>query len=565
MERADGNRKLWLLKSTSGHHRPERLAAAIALGILAGLVPKLNLLAVVLYGLILVLPVHTLLAVVVSVCVACLSFQLDTAAHAIGQWLLSQSSLTPLWSSLERAPLVPWMSLHNTVVLGHLVIGTILLAPMYLISLRVFERIIYGGGARTATQTQSIQSYAPVPVEETEPLTTKREPYRQRDASPDRRRGEVSHPQESTVERSPLIIPPPKLHRAAGQSNSDSRLQSPDEPILFEPIDHARSSSSAPKRLIQPNHNQPSQVAQTQPQSGVNAWHMQHATGEAQFATAGALPKSLSQSAEVKFTSTTPAQNSKLPSDVFYPQMTEAAAAGRDEPATRQLPPAPERPEGVLSSLQLAQSASEVLAWVDDLLDECMAEEGMTLITQDTDASTASIFERQTIDDAEMSSPSDRANGPRWLMETTIEIVRLTDETMSDQSLMAEHSTDCQAQLDLSTQRSMENSSVMPTESMTRAWPRVGGMTTSSQTTDHGLPVQDTGEPTILNLNQATGRTSSDGRTASDGRTGFQQLVMAGVSREPEQRSTLPIEPVKGECLAYLLGHLRQSREGKSS
>ena len=556
MERADGNRKLWLLKSTSDHHRPERLAAAIALGILAGLVPKLNLLAVVLYGLILVLPVHTLLAVVVSVCVACLSFQLDTAAHSIGQWLLSQSSLTPLWSSLERTPLVPWMSLHNTVVMGHLVIGAILLAPMYLICLRVFERMAYRGGARKVSQTESIQSYAPVPVEETEPLTTKREPYRQRDAAPDRRRGEVSHPQESTVDRSPLIIPPPKLHRAAGQSTSDSRLQAPDEPILFEPIDHARSGGGGGGLK---SHVQPSHSAQGQPQPGVNAWHMQHAMGEAQFAVTGAPSKSLSQSAEVKVGSTAPAQSSKLPGDAFYPRMTEAAAAGRDEQTTRPLPPAPERPEGVLSSLQMAQSASEVLAWVDDLLDECMAEEGMTLIAEDTESSTSSIFERQTIDDAEMSSPSDRATGPRWLMETTIEIVRLTDETMSDQSLMAEHSTDCQAQLDLSMPRSTENPSVMPTESMTRAWPRVGGMNTSSQTTDHGLPVQDTGEPTILNLNQATGR------TASDGRTGFQQLVMAGVSREPEQRSTLPIEPVKGECLAYLLGHLRQSREGKSS
>ncbi len=153
MERADGNRRMWLLKSTSGHHRPECLAAALALGILAGLVPKLNLLAVVLYGLIFVLPIHTSLALVVSAIVALCSFQLDAVAHDLGTFLLRQDALQPLWSSLDRAPLAPWLSLHNTVVLGHFMIGTVLLAPMYMISVRIFERLEYGGASRSTVQT----------------------------------------------------------------------------------------------------------------------------------------------------------------------------------------------------------------------------------------------------------------------------------------------------------------------------------------------------------------------------------------------------------------------------
>lgn len=545
MERADGNRKLWLLKSTSDRHRPECLAAAIALGILAGLVPKLNLLAVILYGLILLLPVHTLLALAVSVGVALLSFQLDATAHSIGQTMLGHAALRPLWSSLERAPLVPWMALHNTVVLGHLVIGTVLLAPIYLASLRVFERIEYGGKKRQAVPADSIQSYAAVPIEEAEPLTTKREPYRQREAAPDRRRGEVKQPQESTVDRSPLIIPPPKLHRSAAQSSGDARLNAPDEPILFEPIDHAQASSHALK-----SHAQASQ-------SGVNAWHMQHATGETQLASTGAPRKSLSQAAEAK-SSERPSHSRKLSGNEFFPQMTEAAAVNRDDQARRELPPMPDRPEGVLNSLQLAQSASEVLSWVDDLLDECLAEEGMTLVTQNMEAAANPIFDRQTVDDADMSGLSDRG-GPRWLLETTVEIVRLTDETMSDQLMVAEQSLDCQAQPGISEPRSTESSRAMPTESISRAWPRVGGASAAGQVLGTTLPIHDAGEPTILNLNQATGR------GLADNRTGFQQLVMAGVSKETDDRATLPIEPVKGECLAYLLGHLRQSREGKSS
>ncbi len=159
--------------------------------------------------------------------------------------------------------------------------------------------------------------------------------------------------------------------------------------------------------------------------------------------------------------------------------------------------------------------------------------------------------------------PSEPGREPRWLVETTIEIVRLTDETMSDQLLATEPPMDCQAQTDLSTMRSTENAKAMPSESAMRAWPSVGGVTTASgavsSAVSTALPVQDVGEPTILNLNQAHGRSLSNNSSTS-----FQQLVMDGAGRE-EVRATLPIEPVKGECLAYLLGHLRQSREGKST
>ncbi len=52
MARPAGNRGMWLLKITSKHHSPERLAWALALGVMLGLVPKLNLLAPCLYVLV---------------------------------------------------------------------------------------------------------------------------------------------------------------------------------------------------------------------------------------------------------------------------------------------------------------------------------------------------------------------------------------------------------------------------------------------------------------------------------------------------------------------------------
>lgn len=534
MERADGNRKMWLLKSTSGHHRPECLAAALALGILAGLVPKLNLLAVILYGLILILPVHTLLALAVSAGVALLSFQLDAMAHNLGDYLLRQDSLRPLWGSLERTPLVPWMSLHNTVVLGHFVLGLVLLAPMYLISVRIFERIEYG---RLSAQAAPIQSYAPVSTEEAEPLTTKKEPYRHRDGAPDHRTAELPRTQESTVDRSPMIIPPPKLHRTAAQVESRSRLNAPDEPVLFEPVD--------------------------EDQQPLNAWHMNHATGETQYASGSRSPNAHSATAKATASPKTPTPTPS--SDSFFPQMSEAYSvdSAHGQPG-QTLPTAPTRPEGVLNSLELAQNTSEVLAWVDDLLDECMAAEGMALVSQDYDQSVNSTEPRASSSSDTDAMVGERPTQPRWLLETTIEIVRLTDDTMSDQLFVAEQSMNGSVPSDSPETRSMESSKVMPAESMTRAWPGVGGGAIAPGSVEPAMPAREPGEPTILNLSQA------NARNRTDARTGFQQIVMAGVlkdsvGKELEQRPTVPIEPVKGECLAYLLGHLRQSREGKST
>ncbi len=568
MERADGNRKMWLLKRTSGHHRPECLAAAMALGILAGLVPKLNLLAVLLYGLILVLPVHTLLALGVSAVVAVLSFQLDAVAHGIGQSLLGSAQLRPLWVSLERIPLVPWMSLHNTVVLGQFLLGMLLLAPVYMISLRVFERLEYGRSHRVAHR-QSVDGYAPVSTEEIEPLTTGQEPLR-RSSAPDIRRTELPKPHESTVDRSPLIIPPPKLNRAVAETRGSERLHAPDEPILFEPIDDA--------------------------QQRVNAWHMNHAVGQAELIAADNQRRPLTESAEAasailpvdkRLAGDARSTNYQASGDAFYPKMTEASAAGRDrESSAERVPPMPSRPEGVMNSLELAHSASEVLAWVDELLDECMAAEGMTIVAPHSEKRSSA--QASSAAEADGSASADGSQ-QRWLLETTIEIVRLTDETMSDQLLAAEpannssaqspsaHSTSTESksgQADLAQQdsvqadsaqaeslepRARENPRVMSAESITRAWPSVGGVAASSGSIDTALPMQDAGEPTILNLNQVTGRSRHEDRA------GFQQLVMASAVKDNEPRPTVPIEPVKGECLAYLLGHLRQTREGKST
>lgn len=125
---------LRLLRHLSKHNKNWHMALAIAVGVVAGLVPKTNLLAVAIFALVLVLPIHTLLAIGVSVVVSALADQLDPWSHRLGMWLLEHSKVEAFWRLMDSIPMVPWFSLYNSVVLGSLIIGLAAAYPVFVVS-----------------------------------------------------------------------------------------------------------------------------------------------------------------------------------------------------------------------------------------------------------------------------------------------------------------------------------------------------------------------------------------------------------------------------------------------
>ncbi|MCC6507510.1 MAG: TIGR03546 family protein [Pirellulaceae bacterium] len=557
-----GNRRLWLLKSTSDHHAPGRLAAAIALGFVAGLVPKANLLAVILYAALLLLPVHTLLGLVISAVVMLLAYRLDPLSSAIGNSLLMQPALRPLWFTLESAPIVPWLALHNTVVLGSLVLGLASVAPVYLVALRLFEHLEYGGSrARSTTR-----SYAPVQPDQPEPLIAPRTPQRHtsapdRHSQRDRRSAAVPlynepssqptprpvtqpviqptnqgmHSREmprppqltpqslapsgaqSSVEPaiSPLIIPPPKLNRAAQPASFQSRVADVDQPdelerVVFEPVQEVSPI--------------------------INSWHMGRAAGENQTSdliASGVGPRSL----------TAHASGGTQPENVHKDSIDSLRSrSGADAEA----PPFAFDHGDVVDSLQLAQSASEVLAWVDELLDECLAEEGMTIVTHHYDTLHAPVDTAEPVDQLDVSPQSDsvsQVSEHPWLMETTLEIVRWADDCMT---------------LDHSTAQEFDQHSEWAIGRLSQA---EHGQEMLSQQTNAERSFRAPSEGrSILPMNVSIAEGQSDPHSGAD----FEHLVMAEALKNPAP-ATLPLEPMRGESLGYLLGHLRQTREGKNT
>lgn len=121
-------RYLW--KALSAERSPNQIAWGVALGVLVGLVPKGNLTAW-LFGIILVATKVNLGAgMLAAILVSTISVGIDPLTHEIGLRLLKIQSIQQMLGRLSEKPLVPWLALNNTVVLGSVVLGLSVLYPV---------------------------------------------------------------------------------------------------------------------------------------------------------------------------------------------------------------------------------------------------------------------------------------------------------------------------------------------------------------------------------------------------------------------------------------------------
>ena len=125
-----------MVAALHGGSDPRHLAAGFALGAVLGLVPKGNLFAVVFLLLFFALRLNKGLALMSAAIFTPLGWLADRPAHAIGLALLKAPALAGLWTALYDAPIIPLTRFNNTVVLGNLVIGLVLFAPLYFFFIR---------------------------------------------------------------------------------------------------------------------------------------------------------------------------------------------------------------------------------------------------------------------------------------------------------------------------------------------------------------------------------------------------------------------------------------------
>src|SRR5260221_977510 len=120
------------VKARRSEGTPGKVGAGIGLGAILGLTPLLSLHNLLVVALIFLLNVSLPGAALGWAIATPLGFALDPVFDALGRWLLlGVPALTPLWTALANAPVVPLTNFNNSVVLGSLVASLVLFTPIY--------------------------------------------------------------------------------------------------------------------------------------------------------------------------------------------------------------------------------------------------------------------------------------------------------------------------------------------------------------------------------------------------------------------------------------------------
>lgn len=109
----------------------KQIALGVALGMLLGLIPKGNLIAIAFTTLLFASRVHLGAAVLSSIGFSWVGLLLDPLADRLGGALLTWGPLQPLLAGLYELPLAPWTHFNNTVVFGSLILGLLAFYPVY--------------------------------------------------------------------------------------------------------------------------------------------------------------------------------------------------------------------------------------------------------------------------------------------------------------------------------------------------------------------------------------------------------------------------------------------------
>lgn len=132
----------FLARALVQDNTPTQMALGLALGLMIGLVPKGNLIAITLMIVLGALRVNLGVGMLTALAVSWLGPLLDSLTHPIGQTLLANEALTSFWTELYNMPVAPWTKFNNTIVLGSFALGVALAAPAFLISRPVFAKYV---------------------------------------------------------------------------------------------------------------------------------------------------------------------------------------------------------------------------------------------------------------------------------------------------------------------------------------------------------------------------------------------------------------------------------------
>jgi uncharacterized protein (TIGR03546 family) len=118
---------------------PGQLAAGFTIGMMIGLVPKGNLIALSLCVLLFSLRCNKGIGLAAAVAFSFAGPWTDSFANRLGLVVLNAEPLQAAYASVFNLPLGPWLGFDNTVVTGSLLMGLYLAYPVYWLTRRLFS------------------------------------------------------------------------------------------------------------------------------------------------------------------------------------------------------------------------------------------------------------------------------------------------------------------------------------------------------------------------------------------------------------------------------------------
>jgi uncharacterized protein (TIGR03546 family) len=139
-----------VVRALLAFHSPPELAAGFTIGMIIGLVPKGNLIALSLCVLLFSLRVNKGMAIAAAALFSCVATTLDPFAHKLGLVVLTAKSLQIDYACVYILPLGPWLGFHNTVTSGALLVGLYVAYPVYFVIRALAMWIMPAGGTPRA-------------------------------------------------------------------------------------------------------------------------------------------------------------------------------------------------------------------------------------------------------------------------------------------------------------------------------------------------------------------------------------------------------------------------------
>lgn len=121
------------------NNAPGQLAAGFAIGMVIGLVPKGNLIALSLCVLLFSIRCNKGLGLAAAIAFSFVGPWTDPFAHRLGLAALSFRPLEATYASIFNLPLGPWLGLNNTVVVGSLLMGLYAAYPIFWLARLLFR------------------------------------------------------------------------------------------------------------------------------------------------------------------------------------------------------------------------------------------------------------------------------------------------------------------------------------------------------------------------------------------------------------------------------------------